>query len=285
MGLFYDTPSGPIEGPELTLPANSRHTFRVADTLPNEYSVSTKVEASAPVIAERAMYWNNRKGGHESVGISTPGKLWYLPEGSTGGDLQNASSATANVNMSFQTDNGPRPGPSFAMKPGTRQTFRVSDYVPNTYSVSTTVTADQEVVAERAMYWGNRIEGHDSIGYQDAHQFFYLPFGQCGPDTSFPGSYWETWTLIQNPTASDILCRVYYLPQYGGEIYHVDVLVPAHSRESVNMADSLPSNGGLAGVMVAARSGGTTILAESASYAAINGARFAGCDSIGGFDN
>ena len=291
VGLFYDTPSGPVEGPELTLPANSRHTFNVADTLPNEYSVSTMVEASDPVIAERAMYWNNRKGGHESVGVSSPGKLWYLPEGSTGGDfetwvlVQNASDTTANVKMSFQTDAGPRPGPSFAMKPGTRQTFRVSDYVPNTYSVSTTVTADQEVVAERAMYWGNRIEGHDSIGYQDAHKYFLLPYGQCGPDSSFPGSNWETWTLIQNPTASDIVCRVYYLPQYGGKIYQVDVLVPAHSRKSVNMADSLPPEGGLAGIIVTAHSGGTTILAEGSSYAAINGTRFCGCDSIGGFDD
>ncbi|MBN1288686.1 MAG: hypothetical protein JXA49_03510 [Actinobacteria bacterium] len=45
-------------------------TFNVADTVPGADSVSTTVESDIPVVAERAMYWNNRTGGHDSIGAS-----------------------------------------------------------------------------------------------------------------------------------------------------------------------------------------------------------------------
>lgn len=52
----------------MTIPANSRQTFNVADTLPGADSVSTRVTCDKGVIAERAMYWGNRVGGHDSIG-------------------------------------------------------------------------------------------------------------------------------------------------------------------------------------------------------------------------
>ncbi len=36
----------------------TRQTVNVADTVPNEWSVSTVVESDVPVAAERAIYWN-----------------------------------------------------------------------------------------------------------------------------------------------------------------------------------------------------------------------------------
>jgi hypothetical protein len=36
----------------------------------DSYNVSTQVDSNQPVVAERAMYWNNRVGGHDSIGYS-----------------------------------------------------------------------------------------------------------------------------------------------------------------------------------------------------------------------
>jgi hypothetical protein len=67
--LTYLTPQGEREGPELLLGPGTRDSICVADTVPGEWSVSTRVESDRPVIAERSVYWNGRQCGHDSVGI------------------------------------------------------------------------------------------------------------------------------------------------------------------------------------------------------------------------
>lgn len=69
--LEYMTSGGKVSGPELVLAPNTRQTVNVADTVPDEWDVSTSIESEVPVVAERAMYWNNRQGGTDSVGIAT----------------------------------------------------------------------------------------------------------------------------------------------------------------------------------------------------------------------
>ena len=71
--LFYQTPAGEKKGPHLSMNAHSRSTVNIADTVPNEFSVSTRVVADNPVIAERAMYWNTpgafRQAATDSIGF------------------------------------------------------------------------------------------------------------------------------------------------------------------------------------------------------------------------
>jgi chitinase len=57
--LFYQTPTQEIQGPHITLEPHTRQTISVGDTVPYEWSVSTRVVSDHPVIAERAMYWNS----------------------------------------------------------------------------------------------------------------------------------------------------------------------------------------------------------------------------------
>jgi hypothetical protein len=64
------TPNGPVTGPSAKLPANSRKTFCISDAVPNQWEVSTKVTSDKPVIAERSVYWGNRKEGTDSIGVS-----------------------------------------------------------------------------------------------------------------------------------------------------------------------------------------------------------------------
>ncbi|MEW6554528.1 MAG: hypothetical protein AB1384_09605, partial [Actinomycetota bacterium] len=145
-----------------------RRTFKANDYV-YSFDVSTLVSSDQPVVAERAMYGDNRAWAHDSIGVTTPATTWYLAEGSTAGGMetfilvQNPGGVPAEVTLSFMTDGGPRPGPSATLPPGTRRTFKANDYVYS-FDVSTLVSSDQPVVAERAMYGDNRAWAHDSLG-------------------------------------------------------------------------------------------------------------------------
>ena len=168
--LTYMTEAGAVPGPSLELAPETRQTVNVAWTVPDTWSVSTMVSSNKPVIAERAMYWENRQGGHDSIGVTSPARNWYLAEGSTGGSfetwvlVQNPGSEAATVDLTYMTEAGAVPGPSLELAPQTRQTVNVAWTVPDTWSVSTMVSSNKPMIAERAMYWENRQGGHDSIG-------------------------------------------------------------------------------------------------------------------------
>ncbi len=74
VSITYMTPDGAVEGPDLELAPESRHSFNVADTVPDTWHVSTRVESNQPVIAERAVYWSGgdvyRQSGHDSIGVT-----------------------------------------------------------------------------------------------------------------------------------------------------------------------------------------------------------------------
>ncbi|MBN2168290.1 MAG: hypothetical protein JW738_03520, partial [Actinobacteria bacterium] len=184
--IFFQTPAGEIQGPHLTLAPHTRQTVNVAETVPNEFSVSTRVTSDNPVIAERAMYWNAatgvyRQAAHDSIGASIAGTSWFLAEGSTGINqqgafetwvlVQNPWDEPAEVDLFYQTPTGEIPGPHIVLAPYTRQSINVADTagVSNEFSVSTRVSASVPVIAERAMYWNAatgvyRQAAHDSIG-------------------------------------------------------------------------------------------------------------------------
>ena len=111
----------------------------------------------------------------------SPSTTWYLAEGSTGTNelgsfetwvlVQNPGSETANVSLTYMTPSGEVTGPTMEIGAGSRQPFNVADTpeVANEFSVSTRVTSDKPVIAERAMYWNSiagvyRQAAHDSIG-------------------------------------------------------------------------------------------------------------------------
>jgi len=104
------------------------------------------------------------------------GATWYLAEGATAGGfetwvlVQNPNDVPADVTLTFMTDQGELPGPTETLAPNSRHTWFVGDTVI-TYDVSTRVTSDMPVVAERAEYFdyvntqGYHWQGgHDSIG-------------------------------------------------------------------------------------------------------------------------
>ncbi len=185
--LDFQLPPGHSAEPyTFILPAGTRKSIQL-DELPGleDTDVSTKVTSSGgyghgmPVVAERAMYFDyqgSRAGGHDSVGVTAPADTWYLAEGYTGGEfdtwvlVQNPGTEDTDVTLTFQLPPGSEADPySFILPAGTRKSIQL-DELPGLADtdVSTKVSADQPVVAERAMYFnyqGDRAGGHDSIGY------------------------------------------------------------------------------------------------------------------------
>ncbi|MEW6552853.1 MAG: DUF5719 family protein [Actinomycetota bacterium] len=167
--LTFMTEEGPVSGPSATIPPESRLTWN-AGTYVTSFHVSTRVASDQAVVAERAVYWGDRGGGHDSIGATAPAPLWYLAEGCTAGGfetwilVQNPGSAPADVELTFMTEEGPVSGPSATIPPESRLTWNAGTYVTS-FHVSTRVASDQAVVAERAVYWNSGEVGHCSLGF------------------------------------------------------------------------------------------------------------------------
>ena len=158
VNLTFMTDEGLVNGPTLNIEGGSRQSVNVASTV-QTYNVSTRVDSTKPVVAERAMYYNNRTCAHDSIGVTEPNETWYLAEGCTDGGfetwvlVQNPGTETATVNLTFMTDEGLVNGPTLNIEGGSRQSVNVASTV-QTYNVSTRVDSTKPVVAERAMYYG-----------------------------------------------------------------------------------------------------------------------------------
>jgi len=270
------------EGPKVvnhTVPGNSRASFNMeTDIGPNDASI--KVESNIPVIPERAMYRNNRREGHCSIGTTTPAKDYYLAEGTTDWGfttyvlVQNPNNAENTVTVTYMTPGGPVPTAAFTMAANSRKTIKVNDVLPGK-DLSTHVEGSKPVIAERAMYWG---EGtplgeacHDSVGMDSPHTTFYLPDGETYNGT-------ETWTLVQNPNGSDVQVEISYLTPSGtGNVVFTDT-VPGNSRKSYSMSEKIPA--GRAAIVVTSKTSGKKIMVERAMYW---NSRGAGTDTVGGY--
>ena len=211
-------------------------------------SVSTKVVSDKPVYMERAMYWSNREGGHNSVGVNTPNTTWYFGEGYTGKGfygkyydmylcILNPNIVDGNVKIEYMTNKGLEMVRNITAKANSRTTIYVNSDLPG-LPVSAKITANLPIVAERVMYWGSligssidRTEGHNSPGLNAPAKTWYLAEG----DTS---NGHETWITLQNPGSIKANVTLTYMTMAGVQ-YQKSVAVPAQYRETVFMNDDL----------------------------------------------
>jgi hypothetical protein len=178
VSITYMTPSGQVAGPSFTMGANSRKTVKVNDVLPPDTDVSTHVHGSAPLIAERSMYWGAGtplgEACHDSIGMDAPHTTFYLPDGQTSEGretwtlVQNPNSSPVTVQISYLTSSGKGDVLKTETIPAnSRKTFNMASHsgINGRASIMVTCkTSGKKIMVERSMYWNNRGAGTDTIG-------------------------------------------------------------------------------------------------------------------------
>jgi hypothetical protein len=155
---------------------NSRKTIRVNDVEGmGSTDFSTQVHGTRPIIAERAMYWDNGSGEacHDSVGMASAHTSFYLPEGQTSEGretytlVQNPNSSAVSVEITYMTPDGAGNKVFTDTIPAnSRQTYSMADkgILGRASIMVTSKTAGKKIMCERAMYWNSRGAGTDTIG-------------------------------------------------------------------------------------------------------------------------
>lgn len=228
---------------EMEIPARSRSTLSV-DTLKNfgASSFSTRISSDIPIVAERAMYFNQDgiSGGHAVSGIQQPHYEWNFAEGYTGKGfdtwllLQNPNDIEAKVGVCYWGNSGLLKSTSITIDAKSRYTIHANNEVPfSEFSVS--IESDIPICAERSVYFDNKgiRGGHCGVGIPEGRNSLFCAEGYT--DESF-----ETWILILNPNDEDASVELkYMLP--GGDNVEESVSVGANTRKSVFLNKSVPS--------------------------------------------
>jgi hypothetical protein len=149
------------------------------------------VETDAPVVAERAMYFDyyGKSDGSCAMGAPETSSKWFLSEGYTGGGFDeyvlvgNPGVEPARVRFDFMTREGFAGDAFFDLPPGSRFTLRVDERFPSDeVSVIVEETGGKGVVVERAMYFDykGRRGGHAAMGVSRPSTDWYFAEGYTG---------------------------------------------------------------------------------------------------------
>ncbi len=242
VNMTFMKPGGETQTYDFPVDGESRYTVNVGQVVADS-DVSTKVEASAPVICERAMYRYDKALGHNSIGTPSTSREWYLAEGTTawGFDeyvlIQNPGSQQAAVAVEFMLPDG-SVVPYGILVPGqSRFTIHV-DEVPGCEDtdLSTFISADVPVICERAMYWQGASSpgGHDTIGTPLPSDRWYLAEG-----TTAWG--FEEYVLVQNPNPEEAVVSFTFM-RPDGTTEFISFPVAPDSRFSLRANDVVPDS-------------------------------------------
>lgn len=238
------TPDGPLPGPDLSVPANSRQTVHVNDHIPNS-NVSARLEcvtADAGIVVERSMYmntWDGKIDCHNSMGVSETWGAWAMAEGATFPGFEewvlvmNPGASPVTADLLFMTPDGQRTGPTETIQAGQRVSIKVNDWVPDS-EVSTVVltrSEDQRVVAERSMYVSSngRRGAHNAPGSIYAATGWLLPEGCTAPG-------FDEWVLVMNPGDTEANVQLEFMTAEGS-ITGPGAVLPALTRRTFHVND------------------------------------------------
>jgi len=228
---------------EVTLPAHGWSAVNLNDATFNQpdNDFSTIVESDQEVVAERTMTWDKTGyGSHAETSIESPAMTWYLAEGSTGGTfdlfylIQNPGATAANVTVTYLL---PSPQPpvikQYLVPAKTRKTIHVDEEDPAVQftDVSAKITADQPILAERAMYFSTPNQpfaaGHEGAAVVAPTNSWFFAEGATG-------SFFDLFLLLANAETTQADVQVQYLMPFGSPIVKNYTVAP-QSRKTINV--------------------------------------------------
>jgi hypothetical protein len=245
-------PQADAVAPQLTrtfaLAPTARLTVHLSDDFDLNGSASALVTAviagtstQADIAVERTMFFPDemRPGAHNAGGVTQAAPSWTLAEGAT--TIFDTFVLVANVNATetlvratYLTGTGEEYVSEQIAGAHSRVTFWPRQEHPALQAAvfSTFVeslTAGNDVVAERAMYFNDLHAGHDALGVATPSTTWYFAEGFTGghADVAF-----ETFLLLANTGTTDAVATVDYLLTTG-EVVTIDYPVAARSRFTV----------------------------------------------------
>jgi subtilisin family serine protease len=225
-----------VERTEL-VPAMGRRSVYV-NALFTTAGFATQITADQPIVVERAMYFDNNQGGHDTLATPSPGKTWYLAAGASRGGfdtwllIENPGTVPATIKVSFMTDTGSVVTQPLFVLPHSRTSLYTNPLVPNA-AYGMRIDSDQPIVAERAVYFDNARAGYDSTAVAAPATEWFLPEG----DTS--GSFEEQLAVL-NPQNQAVNVQVEFRLQDGDQPPPRRFSVPATSRVTMDVNPSVP---------------------------------------------
>ena len=220
---------------------------------------STVVESDQPVVAERAMYFDNFRSGHDALGVTSGRTTWYFAEGFTGGSatiafetfllVGNDNPQPASVTATFFRDSGAPVTRTYTVPPRSRFNIWTDQerdasgalLLPAT-AFSVRLDSTVPIVAERSVYWGTPSaadpttptfpwkEGHVVAGVEQPVAKWAFAEGRQGDDGS--GGRFDSFFLVVNPSAVDIDVRATFATEDGTGVT-TTVKVPANTRANI----------------------------------------------------
>ncbi len=224
----------------ITIPAQSRKTIDVNEDVGSDKEVSIKIESTEAIVAERPMYFNygNKwRGGHNTIGTTTVGTVWYFAEGYTGENfdtwlvMQNPDVIDADVTVTYYDPDGGTTTRNKTVAANSRETVSVDEDVGEGQEVSIQVVSDRPLAVERPMYFNYRNQyqgGHNTMGVKGRDGLLFFAEGSVQEG-------FDTWLVLQNPAAIDVTALVYYQSRTSATSLLKVKAVPAYSRVTIDV--------------------------------------------------
>jgi uncharacterized protein len=260
----------------------SRKTISAA-TIPDlvNRSFGIIVDASLPVVSERAMYFGSTptrpwSGGGDAAGTTTPSTDWYFAEGATGSFFDTFilmmnpdANNDAHITLRYLLDTGETIDVPKVIPASGRLTVNIEaedDARLHNATMSARITSDRPIVAERAVYWptGEGVqpwgESHVTQGVTAAGSRWALAEGRTGTALNF-----HTYILLGNPSAQAAEVTVEFLPRSGSPVVKT-YNVAAGSRFTIDATFEAPTIQNAAFITLISTAGGVPIVVERSLY-------------------
>ena len=249
-----------------------RYTIDVNALVPNR-SAAASLVSDVELAVERTLIFGKNGNGLTTVpATDSLQPTWYFAEGSTKNGfsefitLANTSAGPATVTTTFVDVRGRTIGTSKnILAAGTRATINVGKIV-SASSVGAMVQSDTPILAERTLYRGAlgsaSVVGTGAFGRAVPRAAYIFPSGDTSPGNA-------EFLLLLNPSATASVGVQLIFYTVGGSTAPYTVIVPAHSRLTVDVAKSVPGLArGVHGVIMRSTDGTTPFVAEQSLYTA-----------------
>jgi hypothetical protein len=200
-------------------------------------SFATIVQSTndVPVLAERAMYWGaGYEGGHGAAGTDTLSQTFRFAEGYTANGfntfllMANPGNTAANVSVTLFPETGAPVMQNVGVAAGRRLTLWINALAANPNGAfSMLVQSDVPIAAERAMYWGQLIDGHSTGG--SSVEATAWGFAEGLEDGHGGSERYDTYYLFANASGTDATIEATFYRE-DGTGFQTSFTVPAQRR-------------------------------------------------------